>query len=393
MVGFVVVAGPGNKANEIKSQPFCLRVVNPPELKCGGFESQILSTDSLARLDSAVEGALRRVERTIVEADKDATVDKNSTATEGDGAPLTFDGEERTFTVKARQWCSTTEYLKNWDWDKIKFGQPTVEETAQEMRKVADAIDANFRTEAANYAAKKNAWQLVSPPDASGPFSFASKDLVDVLTPDTVAEKDASKPSADDDFIYTKNISTVVVVVPAGQDDAFVQWHDGCVEVEKVIPSSARQLTGAGKDKDGASLYRVLVMKSGQAAFAKACRESGWTLSDFVYKGRNGFEQLKKDRTEFETAFKTSHQQLITLGLNSWSDLLQCWTHLKVLRAAVEGNLRYGKIPHLAFVSVPADATALRKQLSNILSTPKDRDMEDAEVDDYFPYVSVALDP
>merc|ERR1711865_698047 len=111
------------------------------------------------------------------------------------------------------------------------------------------------------------------------------------------------------------------------------------------------------------------------------------------YKGRKGVEQLAKDRATFETDFKASHLQLLTLGLTNWSDLLQCWTHLKVLRAVVEGNLRYGRIPSLALVSMPSDATAFRKQLAGILGTAKERSMEDADVEDYFPYVSVAMLP
>lgn len=389
MAGFVVVAGPESKAKELKLQTFCLKVFDLPGLKCGGFEAQIMSTDSLAKLDAGVESALRRVERAIVEADKDAKIDKDS----DQEIPLTFTGDERTFTVNNRNWCSTVDYLKSFEWNRTKFGNISVQETAQEIQKVVETIESLFRAENQKYLDKKTAWVQVSPPDATGPFSFGTKDLVDVLVPEKVTEKDASKPSAEDDFIYTKNITTVVVIVPAGADAAFLAWHDGCVGEEKVIPGSGRKLERVGTDKDGASLFRVLVMKSGQTAFLKACREAGWALSDFIYKGRAGFEQLTKDRTVFETDFKTSHQRLLTLGLSNWSDLLQCWTHLKVLRAAVEGNLRYGRIPSLALVAMPAEPSAVRKQLSGILGTAKERSMEDADIEDYFPYVSVAMQP
>jgi len=397
MSGYVVVAGPKDKAKELTSQNFCLSVVPPPTLKCGGFESQILSTDSLTKLDTAVEGALRRIERVVVEADKDKRIDKNNYENDdGSGpVPLVFEADERPlpFTVKSRNWCSTTEYLRNFEWDRIKFGQPSVQETAQEIQKVVDAMDSNFRAESQKYLDKKNRWLDVAPAEDTGPFSFVTKDLVDVLIPDKVTE--GAEPSADDDFIYTANITTVVVVVPTGLDNAFIEWHDGCVAVEKVVPNSARKLTGAGVDKDDASLYRVLVMKSGQSAFTKACREAGqgWTVCDFVYRGRKGYEQLEKNRTDFKKDFEKSHERLLELGLTTWSDLLQCWTHLKLLRAAVEGNLRYGAIPSFAFVSVPSDPAPFRKQLAGTLGTDREKSMEDAEVDDYYPYVSVAMDP
>merc|ERR1719329_251026 len=130
-------------------------------------------------------------------------------------------------------------------------------------------------------------------------------------------------------------------------------------------------------------------MKSGQAAFTKACRESGWAVCDFVYARRSGYEKLLQNRKEFEDDFKKSHQKLIRLGVTSWSDLLQCWTHLKVLRAAVEGHLRYGAIPSFAFLSVPSDQVSFRKQLASTLGTDHEVSKMDAEVDDYFPYVSV----
>jgi V-type H+-transporting ATPase subunit C len=395
MVGFVVVAGPGKTANELQPKPFCLKTIDPPKLKCGGFESQIMSTDSLAKLDSTVEGVLRRVERSIGEADKDETVDKDRDNDRDN--PLIFAGEARTFkvkfAVKGKSWCSVTDYLANFNWDRIKFGETSVEETAQKVQKVAELIDSSFRAESQKYQEKKNAWFLVAPPESQDQYSFGTVDLVDLVVPDKVTEKDASKCSAEDDFIYSKNITTVVVIVPSKADADFIAWHDGCAEEEKVIPGSARKLQKVGTDKDGASLYRVLVLKSGQATFLKACREAGWAVSDFIYRGRTQYEQLQKDRKSFKEAFKTSHYELLNRGLLNWSDLLQSWTHLKVLRAAVEGNLRYGQIPSLAFASVPSDVATFRKELSNVLGTAKERDMQDAEVEDYFPYVSVAIQP
>jgi len=402
-VGYLVVAGPGTKTNELAQQPCCLKVIDSRKiglstLKCGGFESQILSTDSLAKLDGVVEGVLRRIERAVQEADKDGTNDKivSGRDAEGDTVPLSFDGEERQFMVKGSngKFCSTADYLRSFEWQ--RFGMVSMQDTAREIQISAEAIDAKFRTEAQKYTEQKNEWFLVQPPDDTGAaFSFATKDLVDVFMPGNVTEfyKDqpTPKPHQDDDFIYTKNITTVVVVVPSGADAAFVAWHDGCVEQEKVIPGSAKELKKAGKDKDGASLYRVLVMKSGQTAFLKACREANWVTSDFVYKGQSGYAKLQQNRKDFEEAFKASQLQLLKNGLNYWSDVFQCWTHLKVLRAAVEGNLRYGEIPAFALVCLPSDPAPCRRQLASILGTEKERLMEDADVDDYFPYVSVAL--
>jgi hypothetical protein len=275
MSGFLVVAGPVNKASELQSQGCFLNLISHERLstlKCGGLESQIMSTDSLVKLDSVVEGILRRVERAVVEADKDATIEANPASESG--TPLTFAGDERTFTVNSGgKWCSTTEYLQQFTWNPA-YGTSSVQETAQEIQKLADAIDSHFRAETQKYTDKKNAWFLVSPPEAAGPYSFATKDLVDVLKPENVIQKDASKPHEGDDFIYTKNITTIVVVVPSGADDAFVAWHDGCAD-EESYPIFGQEVD-RGWYRQG---WRQLVPRAGDEGWPKRILEGlprGW---------------------------------------------------------------------------------------------------------------------
>jgi V-type H+-transporting ATPase subunit C len=388
MPQFLVVAGPDKTARDAKGLSEFLSVVDPPNMKCGGFESQFLSTDSLAKLDSTVEQVLRRIERAVTEADKDNTV---SSDYRGDVPLAVKAGEEREFKVGGgRSWVSITDWLKQFKWDDTKFGMSTVQETAQQIQKMAESVDGSFRSETQAYTEKKQAFAEVETPEGQADASYATRALVEVFKPDVNVREAGGEPHPDDDFIYTKHLTTVVVVVPKGGEEAFKQFYDGAAEKEKVVPESQRRLN-APADKDGATLHRVLVMKDGENHFVKSCREAGFVTSDFKYLGKVGHAALMEKRKDFKTSFCAAHQQLLEKGLTNWSELFQCWIHLKILRAAVEGNLRYGSIPCFAILNLPNEAGALRKKLPGILGTAKEQAMQDAEVEDHFPYVSVTV--
>lgn len=72
--------------------------------------------------------------------------------------------------------------------------------------------------------------------------NYYVRDLVDVLV------EPAVKPS---DFIYTKFVNTIVLIVPVGSIQDFLAQYQ--LWTENVIPGSARRL--AVPEKDGLSIW------------------------------------------------------------------------------------------------------------------------------------------
>jgi len=215
-----------------------------------------------------------------------------------------------------------------------------------------------------------------------------------VLTPDAVK----ITGSADDDFIYTDHITTVVVILPRGGDVDFLKSYESFAD--SVVPMSARKFANM-EDKDGNSLWRVVVFKAGAEAFRKACRERRFVARDFEYSEDN-YRGLIANRKKFDDQCEQQHALLRGLYQAAWSDTMVAWMHVKAMRVFVESVLRFGMPPRCAaFVVSPKPGSGnvvARKALANILGkggqNGPQQDKADAQDDEeYYPYVSVSFTP
>merc|ERR1712113_745380 len=94
--------------------------------------------------------------------------------------------------------------------------------------------------------------------------NLTNRDLVDVLTPDVVK----NKGNANDDFIMTEHLTTVCVILPRGGENEFLQVYESLQE--NMVPMSAKKFEGLD-DRDGNSLWRVVMFKTAVDGFKKAC--------------------------------------------------------------------------------------------------------------------------
>merc|ERR1712166_1087654 len=107
------------------------------------------------------------------------------------------------------------------------------------------------------------------------------------------------------------------------------------------IPRSAKVLA-CGPDKDGNLLYRVLIFRSTLEAFKKSCRENKYVTRDYAFS-KQGYDQIIAAREKLAAELIRKHRQLVHQGVVEYSNLMTIWTHLKVMRLAVEVHLRFGQ--------------------------------------------------
>lgn len=311
---------------------------------------------------------------------------------------LPLKGDEREFKIQKsdKNWVDLDEYVQKFVWDTAKF--PTNKSVAQTLsfiQQQANANDDNFKQLLTTYNEEKGRKATLNTRDTG---SHATRDLVDVLTPDKLVGGD-EVATENDDFIFTNSITTVVVCVHEKAVKEFKDFYEGVPE-EKVIPRSAKKL-GVDNDKDGYQLWRVLCFKDSVEKFKKACRDNKYTVRDYQYSKAN-YAQTLSERENANAGFILAHRRLIFGGVGAFSDLLASWVHLKVLRLVVEGALRCGitaetqkpKMSACILAPQPNGATKARADLAGVLGAKGDRaaaDGEDAE--EYFPYVSVTLAP
>merc|ERR1719336_707194 len=110
--------------------------------------------------------------------------------------------------------------------------------------------------------------------------------------------------SADDDFIYTEHLTTVAVILPRGSDQDFLKVYE--TMQENVVPKSARKFKDLD-DKDGNSLWRVVMFKSAAEGFKKQCRERRFIVRDFEYS-EDAYKRLKAQREQLEDAVKRQQE-------------------------------------------------------------------------------------
>jgi V-type H+-transporting ATPase subunit C len=260
-------------------------------------------------------------------------------------------------------------------------------------------LDEETRNKAAFYNDLKAQKANIS--QKSNTATLAGRDLVDVLTPDVVT----AGCGAGDDFVYTDHITTVCVILPRGGDVEFLKSYE--YFNENVVPGSAKHFKSLD-DKDGNSLWRVVMFRSAVDQFKKECRDKRFLARDFEYK-EEAYKQLKTQRDQIDDQVKRQHDMVRGLYQAAWSDTMVAWMHVKATRVFVESVLRFGMPPRFAsFIIAPrsqaSQAALTRKALAEILGSKGGAqqgaaaaaggyggDMEDGE--EYFPYVSFSLQP
>eukprot|EP00930_Biecheleria_cincta_P101345 TRINITY_DN92984_c0_g1_i1.p1 TRINITY_DN92984_c0_g1~~TRINITY_DN92984_c0_g1_i1.p1 ORF type:complete len:407 (-),score=92.55 TRINITY_DN92984_c0_g1_i1:128-1348(-) len=336
----------------------------------GSFDNLIRLTDDLAKADSQVDSVLHRLERQYLELSPQADFKVKSQRT------------EKPFM----------DYLKTWQWDEAKYPKGrSVSDNLSFVTNNVNHIDEEARSKIAQYNDFKTQRGNLAMKDGA---NLLGKDLIDVLTPDVVKATNGHE----DDFIMTEHLTTIPVILPRGSEEEFLATYE--TMSENIVPMSARKFRGPGcEDKDGNSLWRVVMFKSAADGFKKACREKRFQTRDFEYSQQN-YEKLKQQRSQTEDQVKRQREIVLGLFAAAWSDVLVAWMHIKAMRVFVESVLRYGTPPSFAcYVLTPKDVTSARKALADSLgkqvsslSSTTGEDKADGD-DEFFPYVSLSFTP
>lgn len=332
----------------------------------GSFDNLIRLTDDLAKADSQVDSILHRLERQYVELDPKAR-----------------------FVVKSqRKDLPVLDYLGNWSWDEAKYPKSrSIPDMLTYAMSTVNHIDEEARNKTAQFNDFKTQMSSLAKKDAA---NLAGRDLIDVLTPDRVK----ADGGADDDFISTEHLTTIPVIVPRGGEDDFLKTYH--TMQENIVPMSARQFKGVD-DKDGNTLWRVVMFRSAVDGFKKSCREKRFAVRDFEYS-KDGYVKLEQQRKNVEESVKRQRDLVYGLYQAAWSDVFVAWMHIKAMRVFVESVLRFGMPPSFAsFIMSPkGDSTLARKALADTLGKQavaiSASMSETADGDDeFFPYVSLSF--
>jgi len=367
--------------------------------KFGSFDNLIKLTDDLVKFDSQTEGCLRRLERQFLETFED----------ERDRAAAEKEGGDSHFTVTKGQEGPIVgiEAFINagWKWDEAKYPpQRSLQKNLEHLLECVQKIDEDCRSQGQAYSDVKGQKSALTKQGAAA--TFPTRDLVDLLTPKVVKK---------DDFIETEHLTTVVVILGRGQEAEFKKWYENPVvkttrikdgrevehteeldSIQTVIPGSAEKFEKCGEDKDGNTVWRVVLFKSCKDKFQSLARQSKFTVRDFEYNPTK-LEELESKRKDVEADAATKLQKLQDFCKLAWSDVFTAWLHVKAMRCFVECVLRYGlpsKTKYAGFIICPK--AGVPPQMADVLARfmgSKGPSADDADGEEYSPYVSVGFAP
>ena len=149
------------------------------------------------------------------------------------------------------------------------------------------------------------------------------------------------------ELLGSEAFATVVAIVPKGKLNQFLGAYEQLIKWNDrgefgAVPKSARPLDI--EDKDGNQLWTVTVFAAKLKEYLDEGKKAGLVLRTFKYD----IDAYKKElqlKTEYENKVNLLKNTLATKAMYGFSELLIALMHLKVMRAFIDGVLRFGIPP------------------------------------------------
>jgi V-type H+-transporting ATPase subunit C len=286
----------------------CTEIVQldcPADLTFKSFDSLVKLLDDLAKYDQQVESVLRRVEKMMYDFPFPDGMDHPD---------FIIISSHRTGGYKPELFKMRSYLTKDFKWDGSKYLKTnTIAETTSYIMASLQKLDDAVRTKMSALSEQKSAVAAVAKKEGS----LAVRDLIDVITPDLVKESD---------WFETEHLTTVAVIVPRGCDKEFLSSYH--TFSDNVVPECAMKLDVS--DKDGNSLYRVVLFKSSLESFKTGARASPskFAVREFSYSVQK-YKEFDEKRKKMEADLTKQEALCKEVCRGVFSDAFVSWMHLK----------------------------------------------------------------
>jgi V-type H+-transporting ATPase subunit C len=366
-----------SKLDEATKKTMEVATVDKTKFKIGTLDQLMELNETLVKVDHTLDATCKKIEKIAKET---AT---NDTFVE----------------VHERGKISPVEYVKSFQWENRKYAQGrSLVEIAGLISDRMKMIDNDIKkiqdelTEARN-----NHAQLVKKEGNS----FLTQDISGAIYS---SAKNIDPKKFFVETIGSEMFATVIAVVNKTQIPKFKATY------EKVLPWNAEGQFGAIprsdvslgiEDAEGNQLWRIVVVKDRLQEYITEGRKQGLILRPFVYDAE-GYKKEIQIITELENKANLLKTQLAQKSLYAFSELLIALMHLKVLRAFIDGVLRFGIPPKFFIGVVEANRGSEKgvlaalnekfddKTLAGMYGGAGGKDEVDTN-DDFFSFVSIPL--
>jgi V-type H+-transporting ATPase subunit C len=338
------------------------------KFKIGTLDSLMELNENLAKLDSLVDGVVKKLER----MNKD------------------FGNDDPKILLQQSE-PSVQQYINEFKWEDRTYSRNrALQEIATQMGSKVKNAESDIKRLSDELNEEKQKLAQYGKKDGT---SFYTQDLGEhVYTK-------ADSPSAASQYFErckdSKVLSTVICIVHSTKLPVFAQnyefWPEG-----SVVPDSMKNLEK--QDQEGNLLVGVTVLTSAVDEFIAKSRNQGFTARKFEFDFEK-FTSDQKKRGIIESRIQYLQTQLSQRVTFTFSELFICLMHVKIMRAFVDGVLRFG-IPPKFFLGVIQPMKGKDKQvLENMISTFADPSMSEmygskdevGDGEDFYPFVLIPM--
>ncbi|XP_078253888.1 V-type proton ATPase subunit C 1-A [Rhinoraja longicauda] len=271
-----------------------------PDLKVGTLDVLVGLSDELAKLDSFIEGVVKKVAQYMADVLEDSR-DKVQENLLASGVDLVT-------------------YITRFQWDMAKYPiKQSLKNISEIITKQVSQIDNDLKARASAYNNLKGNLQNLERKNVG---SLMTRSLADIV-------------KKDDFILDSEYLITLLVVVPKIN---YLEWEKTYETLaDMVVPRSSKLIS---EDND-TGLYSVTLFRKAVDDFRLKARENKFIVRDFQYNE----EELKADKeemTRLSTDKKKQFGPLVRWLKVNFSEAFIAWIHVKALRVFVESVLRYG---------------------------------------------------
>lgn len=333
------------------------------KFKIGTLDQLVKLNDALLKVDHHLETIIKKIQRQAEEISNDIT--------------LKVETSDATMELK--------DYVQQFQWDDQKYPRSrSLIDIATIISEKMTSIDSDMKKHIDEYnTLKSQLFNIKKKEDGN----FLNKDPGDIVY-GHIDKKN---------FIHDSNfLRNVLIIVPKNKVEQFKSSYESVKE--GVVPKSARHLVEV-EDKDGNQVFRVVVMENSADSFTLKCKQKiGFSAKVFVYDEESYQKELEEAKV-LEGKLNKLTGKMEKRCYYTFSELYMASMHLKVMRAYIDGVLRFGIPPRFILTVVHIKSGYEKKMLASLtdlFADPKMKGMygtkeEIGDSEDFFPFVSVAI--
>jgi len=333
------------------------------KFQIGTLDQLVKLNDALVKVDHHLETVVKKIQRQAEEI--------------SDNITLKIETSDVTMELH--------EYVQQFAWDDQKYPRSrSLVDIAQIISEKMTSIDTDMKKHIEEYSHLKNHLFQFKKKDEG---TFVNRDPGDIIY-GKVAESN---------FVHdSKFLRNVLVIVPKSKVEFFKNNYESVKE--GVVPKSARHLEGL-EDKEGNQVFRLIVMENSVDSFVIKCKQKiNFTAKIFIYD-EEGYEKELEEAKEIEAKLNKLTGKLEKRCYYTFSELFMASMHLKVMRAYIDGVLRFGIPPRFITTIVhakPGYNKKLLSSLTDLYADSKTREMygskeEIGDTEDFFPFVYIPI--